>query len=49
MLEYDLEIKPTNIVKGQDLAKLMAQSDCDIVGMNFIVDLSKFPQEEKFA
>jgi hypothetical protein len=25
MLEYDLEIKPTNLIKGQGLAKLMAQ------------------------
>jgi hypothetical protein len=24
MLEYDLEIKPTNFIKGQGLAKLMA-------------------------
>jgi hypothetical protein len=47
MLEYDLEIKMTKLIKGQGLAKLMAQSDCDVVGMNFIVDLSKFPREEK--
>jgi hypothetical protein len=49
MLEYDLEIKPTKLVKGQGLVKLMAQSDCDVVGMNFIVDLSEGPQEEKVA
>jgi hypothetical protein len=49
MLEYDLEIKPTKLIKGQGLAKLMAQSDCDVVGMNFIVDLSECPQEEKTA
>jgi hypothetical protein len=46
MLEYDLEIKPTKLIKGQGLVKLMAQSDCDAVGMNFIVDLSECPQEE---
>jgi hypothetical protein len=49
MLEYDLEIKPTKLIKGQGLTKLMAQSDCDVVGMNFIVDLSECPQEEKIA
>jgi hypothetical protein len=49
MLEYDLEIKPTKLVKGHGLAKLMVQSDCDVVGMNFIVDMSKCPQEEKNA
>jgi hypothetical protein len=49
ILECDLEIKTTKLVKGQGLAKLMAQSDCDVVGMNFIVDLSEDPQEEKYA
>jgi hypothetical protein len=49
MLEYDLEIKPTKLIKGQGLAKLMAQLDCDVVGMNFIVDLSECPQEETIA
>jgi hypothetical protein len=47
MLEYDLEIKPTKLIKGQGLTKLMVQSDCDAVGMNFIADLSECPQEEK--
>jgi hypothetical protein len=46
MLEYDLEIKPMKLIKGQGLAKLMVQSDCDAVGINFIVDLSESPQEE---
>jgi hypothetical protein len=49
MLEYKLEIKLTKLVKGQGLMKLMAQSDCDVVDMNFIVDLSECPQEEKVA
>jgi hypothetical protein len=47
MLEYDLEIKPTKLVKGQGLAKLMAQPDCDTVGMNFIVDLSRVSSRRK--
>jgi hypothetical protein len=46
MLEYDLEIKPTKLIKDQGLAKLMAQSNCDILGIKFIVDLSENPQEE---
>jgi hypothetical protein len=49
MLEYDLEIKPTKLIKGQGLAKLMVQSDCDALGINFIVDLSENPQEETTA
>jgi len=47
MLEYDLEINPAKMIKGQGLVKLMAQSDCDAVGMNFIAYLSECPQEEK--
>jgi hypothetical protein len=41
LLEYDLEIKPTKLVKGQGLEKLMAQSNFDLLGINFIADLSK--------
>jgi hypothetical protein len=36
LLEYDLEIKPTKLVKGQGLEKLMAQSNFDLLGINFI-------------
>ena len=36
MLEYDIEIKPTKLVKGQGLAKLMAQSNFDCLDINFI-------------
>jgi hypothetical protein len=46
MLEYGLKIKPSNMIKGQGLAKLMEQSNCDVLGINFIVDLSKNSQEE---
>jgi hypothetical protein len=49
MMEYNLDIKPTKLIKGQGLANLMAQSECDTVGMNFNVDLSKCPQEETTA
>jgi hypothetical protein len=46
MLEYDLEINPTKLIKGQGLAKWMAQSNCDDLGINFIVDLIENPKEE---
>ena len=29
MLEYDLDIKPTKLVKGQGLDKLMIDSNCE--------------------
>jgi hypothetical protein len=49
MLEYDLEIKPTKLIKDHVISRLMAQSDCDVVGMNFIIDMSKCPHEEVTA
>jgi hypothetical protein len=40
---------PLKLIKGQGLAKLMVQSDYDVVGINFIADLSENPQEETTA
>ena len=36
MVEFDIEVKPTKLVKGQGLANLMAEENCDLIGMNFI-------------
>jgi hypothetical protein len=36
ILEFDLEIKPTKLVKVQGLAKLLAKSNCRYLGINFI-------------
>jgi hypothetical protein len=36
ILEFDLEIKPTKLIKGQGLAKLLAESNCEALGINFI-------------
>jgi hypothetical protein len=46
MLEYELKIKPTKMIKGQWIEKLMVQSNCDVLGINFIVDLSEILEEE---
>ena len=35
LLEYDIEIKPTKLVKGQGLAKLMAHYNYEALGVNF--------------
>jgi hypothetical protein len=43
MLEYDLEIKPTKFIKGQGITKLMAQSNCDVLVINFIDDMLENP------
>jgi hypothetical protein len=46
LLEYDLEIKTTNLIKGQGLSKLMKESNYNVLGINFIPDLSKNSREE---
>ena len=35
LLECDIEIKPTKLVKGQGLAKFMAHSNYEALGVNF--------------
>ena len=36
ILEFDLEVRPTKLIKGQGLAKLLAESNCKALGINFI-------------
>ena len=36
ILEFDLEIKPTKLVKGQGLSKLLAESNYEALGISFI-------------
>jgi len=38
VLEFDLEIKPTKLIKGQGLAKLLAEENCKVLGLNFMDD-----------
>ena len=43
LIEFDIEVKPTNLVKGLGLAKLMAKENCELMGINFTgVKLAKF-------
>ena len=44
ILEYDMEIKPTKLIKGQVLAKLMAKLNFEALDINFIAQLDD--QEE---
>ena len=39
ILEYDMEIKPTKLIKCQGLAKLMVESNCHALDINFIAQL----------
>ena len=36
ILEFDLELKPTKLVKGQCLAILLVESNCKALGVNFM-------------
>jgi hypothetical protein len=36
ILEFDLEIKPTKLIKGQGLAKLLTESNYKALGINLI-------------
>jgi hypothetical protein len=46
ILEFDLEIKPTKLVKGQGLAKLLSESNCKALGVSFIDACSGNQQAE---
>jgi hypothetical protein len=46
ILEFDLEIKPTKLVKGQGLARLLVESNCKALGVNFINTCSENQQVE---
>jgi hypothetical protein len=39
--EYDLEIKPTKLIKGQGLEKLLVESNCKSLGINLITSTSE--------
>ena len=39
MLEYDLEIKPTKLIKGQGLEKIMAESNLHALDINLIATM----------
>ena len=38
--EYDVEIKPTKLVKGQGLAKLLEDSNCEALGLCLMAEQS---------
>ena len=40
IMEYDVEIKPTKLVKGQGLAKLLADSNCEAIGLHLMAEQS---------
>jgi len=45
ILEFDLEIRPTKLIKGQGLAKLLAKANCQALGISFINECSDIQQD----
>jgi len=45
ILEFDLEIKPTKLIKGQGLAKLLDEANCQALGISFINECSGIHQD----
>ena len=45
LLEYDVEIKPTKLIKGQGLAKLMAELNFHALDINLIAAMSEENEE----
>jgi hypothetical protein len=48
ILEFELEIKPTKLVKGKGLARLLDESNCKALGVNFMNTHSKNQQTHIF-
>jgi hypothetical protein len=46
ILEFDMEIKPTKLIKGQGLARLLAESNYKALGINFINELAESPSKD---
>ena len=36
MIEFEIEIKPVKLVRGQGLAKLLAEDNCKMIEMNYV-------------
>jgi hypothetical protein len=46
ILEYEIDIKPTNLIKGQGLAKLKAESKFHALDINFLVAVDEQEEQE---
>jgi len=49
MLEYELEIKPTKLIKGQGLTRIMTETNLDTFDVNSIMELLDFPEDESMV
>ena len=49
ILEFDLTIKTTKLVKGQGLAKLLAESNYKVLGINYVLEIQGNNTKEPFV
>lgn len=49
LIEFNIELKPTKLVRGKGLAKLMVEENCRMLDMNLISTNSKDGQPEETA
>ena len=40
IVEYDVEIRPTKLVKGQGLARILVDSNCQALGIHLVANQS---------
>jgi hypothetical protein len=46
ILDFDLEIRPTKLIKGQGLSKLLAKENCKYLGVGFINECLENQQDQ---
>jgi len=47
MIEFNIELKPTKLVRGQGLAKLLAEENCRSLDINFLSIIAENDQTGK--
>ena len=47
MIEFNIELKPTKLVRGQGLAKLLAEENCKSLGIDFLFNVAENGQIEE--
>ena len=45
--EYELDIRPTKLIKGQGLAKILSKSNYQALGINFSIIASEVSEEKE--
>ena len=45
-MDYDIEIKPTKLVKGHGLERLLANTNCKALGLNLVMDHSLYNESK---